>query len=101
MRQVVSIDDRSMEQTRPLAERSSTGVTASTAAGVRAVAVIATAVVATSAHAVEVKFEPVADGMDTSAFVKPIDARPYMRLQNALEPMPGNAGRTYLELERE
>jgi glyoxylase-like metal-dependent hydrolase (beta-lactamase superfamily II) len=52
-----------MEQTRPLAERSPTGVTASTAAGVLAVAVIATAVVATSAHAVEVTFQPIADGV--------------------------------------
>jgi hypothetical protein len=36
-----------------------------------------------------------------SAAVKSFDARPYMRLQNAAELMPGNASRTYLELERE
>ena len=41
------------------------------------------------------------DGVDMSAAVKSFDARPYMRLQNAAELMPGNASRTYLELERE
>ena len=41
------------------------------------------------------------DGVDLSAAVKSFDARPFMRLQNAAELMPGNASRTYLELERE
>jgi glyoxylase-like metal-dependent hydrolase (beta-lactamase superfamily II) len=41
------------------------------------------------------------DGVDISAAVKSFDARPFMRLQNAAELMPGNASRTYLELERE
>ncbi len=41
------------------------------------------------------------DGVDMSAAVKSFDARPYMRLRNAAELMPGNASRTYLELERE
>jgi glyoxylase-like metal-dependent hydrolase (beta-lactamase superfamily II) len=41
------------------------------------------------------------DGLDLSAAVKSFDARPYMRLENAAELMPGNASRTYLELERE
>ncbi len=41
------------------------------------------------------------DGTDVSAAVKSFDAAPFMRLQNAAELMPGNASRTYLELERE
>jgi len=41
------------------------------------------------------------DGVDMSAAVKSFDAKPYMRLRNANELMPGNASRTYLELERE
>ncbi len=41
------------------------------------------------------------DGQDMSAAVKSFDAKPYMRLLNAAELMPGNASRTYLELERE
>ena len=41
------------------------------------------------------------DGVDLSAAVKSFDGRPFMRLQNAAELMPGNASRTYLELERE
>jgi len=52
-----------MKQTRPLAERNLTGVTVPTTIAVVVVAVIATVVVATSAHAVEVKFQPVADGV--------------------------------------
>jgi hypothetical protein len=36
-----------------------------------------------------------------SAAVKSFDAQPFMRLLNAAELMPGNASRTYLELERE
>jgi glyoxylase-like metal-dependent hydrolase (beta-lactamase superfamily II) len=43
----------------------------------------------------------VEDGVDMSAAVKSFDAQPFMRLQNAAELMPGNASRTYLELERE
>ena len=41
------------------------------------------------------------DGVDMSAAVKSFDAQPFMRLLNAAELMPGNASRTYLELERE
>jgi glyoxylase-like metal-dependent hydrolase (beta-lactamase superfamily II) len=41
------------------------------------------------------------DGSDVSAAVKSFDAAPFMRLLNAAELMPGNASRTYLELERE
>lgn len=41
------------------------------------------------------------DGVDMSAAVRSFDARPFMRLKNATELMPGNASRTYLELERE
>ncbi|MDP1900781.1 MAG: MBL fold metallo-hydrolase [Rubrivivax sp.] len=41
------------------------------------------------------------DGTDISAAVKSFDARPFMRLLNAAELMPGNASRVYLELERE
>lgn len=40
-------------------------------------------------------------GTDMSAAIRSFDARPFMRLQNAAELMPGNASRTYLELERE
>jgi glyoxylase-like metal-dependent hydrolase (beta-lactamase superfamily II) len=45
--------------------------------------------------------QAVDDGVDLSAAVKSFDARPFLRLQNAVELMPGNASRTYLELERE
>lgn len=45
--------------------------------------------------------QAVGDGTDISQAVKSFDARPYLRLQNAAELMPGNASRTYLELERE
>ena len=41
------------------------------------------------------------DGVDMSAAVKSFDARPYMRLQNAAELMPGNASRAVSSLERE
>jgi len=41
------------------------------------------------------------DGQDIGAAVKAFDARPWLRLLNAAELMPGNASRTYLELERE
>ena len=41
------------------------------------------------------------DGTDVSAAVKSFDAQPFMRLLNVAELMPGNASRTYLELERE
>lgn len=41
------------------------------------------------------------DGVDMSAAVRSFDAQPFMRLRNAPELMPGNASRTYLELERE
>jgi glyoxylase-like metal-dependent hydrolase (beta-lactamase superfamily II) len=41
------------------------------------------------------------DGVDMSAAVKSFNAAPFMRLRNAAELMPGNASRTYLELERE
>jgi glyoxylase-like metal-dependent hydrolase (beta-lactamase superfamily II) len=41
------------------------------------------------------------DGQDISAAVKAFDARRWLHLLNAAELMPGNASRTYLELERE
>jgi len=41
------------------------------------------------------------DGTDVSAAVKSFNAAPFMRLLNAAELMPGNASRTYLEVERE
>jgi len=41
------------------------------------------------------------DGVDVSAAAKSFDAKPFMRLLNAAELMPGNASRTYLEIERE
>jgi glyoxylase-like metal-dependent hydrolase (beta-lactamase superfamily II) len=41
------------------------------------------------------------DGQDISAAVKAFDARPWLRLLNAAELMPGNLSRTYLEIERE
>ena len=41
------------------------------------------------------------DGVDMSMAVKSFDAKPYLRLRNADELTPGNASRTYLELERE
>ena len=41
------------------------------------------------------------DGTDVSAAVKAFDTAPFLRLLNAAELMPGNASRTYLELERE
>jgi glyoxylase-like metal-dependent hydrolase (beta-lactamase superfamily II) len=41
------------------------------------------------------------DGQDISVAVKAFDARPWLRLQNASDLMPGNASRIYLELERE
>lgn len=41
------------------------------------------------------------DGVDVSAAVKSFDSKPFARLLNAAELMPGNGSRTYLELERE
>jgi glyoxylase-like metal-dependent hydrolase (beta-lactamase superfamily II) len=41
------------------------------------------------------------EGIDVSQAVRSFDARPFMRLLNAAELMPGNASRTYLEVERE
>ena len=41
------------------------------------------------------------DGADLSAAVSSFDARPFMHLLNAAELVPGNASRTYLEIERE
>ena len=43
----------------------------------------------------------VEDGEDISAAIKSFDARSWMDLLNAAELHPGNASRTYLELERE
>ena len=40
-------------------------------------------------------------GIDIGAAGKTFDGKPFMRLQNAAELMPGNASRTYLEIERE
>lgn len=39
--------------------------------------------------------------IDISEAVRTFDGRPYMHLLNAVELMPGNASRTYLEVERE
>lgn len=41
------------------------------------------------------------DGTDMSAAVKSFDGRPFVRLLNSAELMPGNASWTYLEMERE
>lgn len=41
------------------------------------------------------------DGQDISAAARAFDARPWQHLLNAEALMPGNASRTYLELERE
>jgi glyoxylase-like metal-dependent hydrolase (beta-lactamase superfamily II) len=41
------------------------------------------------------------DGTDISAAIRAFDVAPFMRLLNAAELHPGNASRTYLELERE
>ncbi len=41
------------------------------------------------------------EGQDISAAIKAFDGRPWIALLNAAELMPGNASRTYLELERE
>lgn len=41
------------------------------------------------------------DGTEISAAIKAFDARPWMGLLNAADLHPGNASRTYLELERE
>jgi glyoxylase-like metal-dependent hydrolase (beta-lactamase superfamily II) len=43
----------------------------------------------------------VEDGIDLSAAVRSFDGAPYLRLLNAAELMPGNASRTYLEVELE
>lgn len=43
----------------------------------------------------------VRDMTDISQAVRSFDAEPFMRLLNAAELMPGNASRTYLEMERE
>ncbi|MCU0775866.1 MAG: MBL fold metallo-hydrolase [Ideonella sp.] len=43
----------------------------------------------------------VADMTDIGAAIKGFDAAPFMRLLNAADLHPGNASRTYLELERE
>jgi glyoxylase-like metal-dependent hydrolase (beta-lactamase superfamily II) len=45
--------------------------------------------------------QAVEKGDDISAAIKGFDARPWMGLLNAAELHPGNASRTYLELERE
>ena len=41
------------------------------------------------------------DGTDISTAAKTFDAQPFMQLLNAADLHPGNASRTYLELERE
>ncbi len=43
----------------------------------------------------------VEDGADISAAIQSLDAKPWMGLLNATDLHPGNASRTYLELERE
>lgn len=41
------------------------------------------------------------EGIDLSAAIRSFDAAPFMNLANAAELHPGNASRTYLEVERE
>lgn len=41
------------------------------------------------------------DGVDVSDAIRTFDGKPFARLLNSAELMPGNASRTYLELERE
>lgn len=41
------------------------------------------------------------DGVEIGAAIKSFDARPFSRLLNAAELMPGNASRVYLEMEAE
>jgi hypothetical protein len=41
------------------------------------------------------------DGVDPSTAIKSFDSKPFMRLLNSADLMPGNASRSYLELERE
>lgn len=43
----------------------------------------------------------VEQGVDVSEAVKSFDAKPFLHLSNAAELNPGNASRTYLEVERE
>lgn len=45
--------------------------------------------------------QAVTDMTDLSEAVRSFDARPFVRLLNAAELMPGNASRAYLEMERE
>ncbi len=45
--------------------------------------------------------QAVNDGVDMSAAIRSFNTAPYLRLLNAAELMPGNASRTYLEIERE
>jgi glyoxylase-like metal-dependent hydrolase (beta-lactamase superfamily II) len=45
--------------------------------------------------------QAVDDGTDISAAIKSFNAAPYLHLLNAAELNPGNASRTYLEMERE
>lgn len=68
------------------------------------VATVASARADTQAYLVALRAhmkKAVDDGVDVSAAVKSFDAAPFMRLLNAAELIPGNASRTYLELERE
>jgi glyoxylase-like metal-dependent hydrolase (beta-lactamase superfamily II) len=65
---------------------------------------VATAKADTQAYLVALRAhmrKAVDDGSDVSAAVRSFDATPFLRLLNAAELMPGNASRTYLELERE
>ena len=41
------------------------------------------------------------EGQDIGTAIKAFDTRPYQRLLNSAELLPGNASRTYLEIERE
>ena len=43
----------------------------------------------------------VEDAADIGAAIRSFDMKPYARLRNAADLHPGNASRTYLELERE
>ncbi len=69
-----------------------------------AVTTLATARADTQAYLLALRAhmkKAVDDGTDVGVAAKGFDGAPFMRLLNAAELMPGNASRTYLELERE
>ena len=65
---------------------------------------VATAKADSQAHLLALRAhmkKAVDDGLDIGAAVRSFNAGPFLRPLNATELMPGNANRTYLELERE